>query len=381
MSPRATAVLMLGHEGPGPAERWVAGARAAAAQDAVALLAQLPGVDRIVVATSEADWAADARLPVTWEVDRPDTPFHFGGRLSELLARYPAPEYLYVGAGSVPLLPAAVLAQALEDVAANSAPCAVTNNLYSSDWMVFDGAASEQVHARPERLPTDNALGWVLKTEGGVAVRGLPPSAATRLDIDTPADLLLLALHPNTGPALRQYLAAHPGDSRRWQAAGRRLFAPGGQVALIGRVASGVWAHVEAHTQAWIRVYSEERGMSASGRQAAGQVQSLLGAHLARLGAPAFFDELSQMVEAAFIDTRVMLAAAHGRAWPSAGDRYASDLGAVDEISDPYLRDLTAAALAAPIPVVVGGHGVVAGDLYGLVEVAQAGGLGAEAPR
>jgi hypothetical protein len=29
----------------------------------------------------------------------------------------------------------------------------------------------------------------------------------------------------------------------------------------------------------------------------------------------------------------------------------------------------------APIPVVLGGHGVVAGDLYGLVEVAQAGRL------
>ena len=30
-------------------------------------------------------------------------------------------------------------------------------------------------------------------------------------------------------------------------------------------MASGVWAHVEANTQVWLRVFSEERGMSASG--------------------------------------------------------------------------------------------------------------------
>jgi hypothetical protein len=247
----------------------------------------------------------------------------------------------------------------------------VTNNLYSSDWTAFNCA--ERVCERPERLPTDNALGWVLKTEARADVRSLPASAGTRLDIDTPADLLLLALHPRTGPALRAYLADQPHDSQRWLQAGRRLFAPGGQVALIGRVASAVWAHVEAHTQSWLRVFSEERGMSASGRLAAGQVQSLLARHLQRVGAPGFFAELSQIVEAAFFDTRVVLAAE--RRWPSAADRYASDLGWVDAIEDPYLRGLTEAAMQTTIPVVVGGHGVVAGDLYGLVEVAKAGGL------
>ncbi len=365
---------MLGHEGPGPAERWVAGARAAAALDAIALLRQVPAIDRIVVATSEAEWAAShGDLPVIWDVDQAGEAFHFGTRLSGLLEKYAARVHVYVGAGSLPLLPAAVLAEAVEAVAAAPTAWAVTNNLYSSDWMVLNCAAL--VGERPQRLPSDNALGWVLKTEAGATVRGLPASAATRLDIDTPADLLLLALHPRTGPALRKFLEDNPRAGDDWRRAGQRLFAAGGQVALAGRVASGVWAHVEAHTQAWIRVFSEERGMSASGRQAAGQVQSLLGAHLQVLGAPAFFAELSQMVEAVFFDTRVLLA--HARRWPSAADRYASDLGLPDDIEDPYLRALTAAALEAPIPIVLGGHGVVAGDLYGLVEVAQAGRLAA----
>jgi len=120
-------------------------------------------------------------------------------------------------------------------------------------------------------------------------------------------------------------------------------------------------------------VLSEERGMTASGRLAAGQVKSLVGAHLDRLGPAAFFEELSQMAEAVFFDTRVVLA--HARRWLSAADRYAADLGLADEIRDPWLRDLTAAAVAAKMPVVMGGHGVVTGDLYGLVEIARAGGL------
>lgn len=363
---------MLGPEGPTPAERWVAGARYAAALDAAHLAGGLPGAGPVVLATSEAELAAaQPGWPVRWDVDEAGQPFQFGARLAGLLERYPSRVQVYLGAGSVPLLPAAVLAEALATVAAATGPRAVVNNLHSSDWLVMNCPAA--VTARPERLPSDNALGWVLKTEAGVQVTALPASAATRLDIDTPADLLLLALHGATGPALTAYLRAQPQESGRWVRAGRRLFTPGGQVTLIGRVASSVWAHVEAHTQAWLRVFSEERGMSASGRLAAGQVKSVLGAHLLRLGPAAFFAELSQMAEAVFFDTRVALAQAGG--WPSSADRYASDLGRVDDIADPFLRALTAAAMNAPMPVVLGGHGVVAGDLYGLVEVAEAGRL------
>jgi hypothetical protein len=192
------------------------------------------------------------------------------------------------------------------------------------------------------------------------------------MDIDTPADLLLLGLHPRIGPEAAAYLRAQPQDRSRWLSAGRILFTPGKQVALIGRVASAVWSHVEAHTQVWIRVFSEERGMTASGRQAAGRA-------FARRGAPRppgpedFFAELCELADAAFFDTRVVLA--HQRLWPSAADRYASDLGWADHIQDPFLRALTAAAGRAPIPIVLGGHGVVAGDLYALVEIAQSKGF------
>jgi hypothetical protein len=235
--------------------------------------------------------------------------------------------------------------------------------------MVLNCPAAIRAHAH--RLERDNMLGWVLKTEAGVEVAALPPGAATRMDIDTPADLLALGLHPRLGPEAAAYLRAHPQDHSRWLAAGQILFTPGRQVALIGRVSSAVWSHVEAHTQVWMRVFSEERGMTASGRQAAGQARSLVAAHLARLGPQAFIAELSSLADAVFFDTRVALA--HQRLWPSAADRYASDLGWADQIRDPFLRALTAAAVRAPIPIVLGGHGVVAGDLYALVEVMQNG--------
>ena len=95
----------------------------------------------------------------------------------------------------------------------------------------------------------------------------------------------------------------------------------------------------------------------------------MVASHLARIGPSAFFDEMSQMADLVFFDTRVVLA--HQRRWPTAADRYASDLGLPDEIEDEFLRELTRAAVKAPMPVVLGGHGVVAGDLYGLVDIVE----------
>lgn len=362
--------LFLGDEGPSPAEQWVMGGRVAALRDAVKLLAGLPGVTRLVLATSQRALAEQhPDLSVTLDFDPPGEPFHFGQRLSALLAAYPADVSLYVGAGSLPLLPAETLAQTLADVARSTKPLAITNNLHSSDWIALNCPTA--VQSRPERLERDNALGWVLHNEAGVEVRGLPASAATRLDIDTPADLALLSLLPRIGAELAGYLRAHPQPAARsrWAAAAKVLFTPASQVMLLGRVASSVWSYVEARTRCWIRVFSEERGMAASGRQAAGLVRSLIGAHLARVGPEAFFADLSQMAEAVFFDTRVLLA--HHHLWPSAADRYASDLGLPEAIHDPFLREFTRAAINAPIPVVLGGHGVVAGDLYGLVEMAE----------
>jgi hypothetical protein len=47
------------------------------------------------------------------------------------------------------------------------------------------------------------------------------------------------------------------------------------------------------------------------------------------------------------------------RDWPPPEDRHASDLLLADRVHDPWLRALTASALEAPIPILLGGHSLV----------------------
>jgi hypothetical protein len=364
-----TTFLFIGRAGPSQLAQWVLGARLAAAQDTLRQLARLPEVARIVVATNMPELADRyPGWPVTWDIDPPDRPFHFGARLRDLLAAYQAPVYAYFGAGCAPLLTDDLLAEAIAEVARAAAPRAVTNNALSSDWIVFNCPA--EVQARPDRLARDNMLGPVLKYEVGIDVGSLPASAATRADIDTPADALALSLHPRLQPALARYLSQLPLSPDRWQQALQALARPNSRLALIGRVSSAAWNYLESRTRCWTRVFSEERGMTASGRQAAGEVRSLIAAHIARVGVKVFFGELADMADAVFFDTRVLLTIT---GWPPAADRYASDAGRPELIQDPFLRELTEAALKAPMPVLIGGHGVVAGDLYALVEALELG--------
>lgn len=359
-----TALLFIGREGPSELEQWVQGARLAAARDTLRQLARLPTITRIVAATNMPELAERyPDWPVVWDIDPPSEAFHFGVRLGGLLAAYPAQAYAYFSAGGAPLLTEALLVEAVDEVRRAAVPHVVTNNALSSDWIVFNCPA--ELHARPDRLGRDNMLGPVLKYEAGIDVRSLPASAATRADIDTPADALALSLHPHLQPALASYLSRSTLSPERWHTARHALATPNSRIALIGRVSSAVWSYLERNTRCWTRVFSEERGMTASGRQAAGEVRSLIAEHIHKLGVKAFIVELAEMTEAVFFDTRVLLAV---RGWPSAADRYASDAGRPDLIHDPFLRELTEAALEAPMPVVLGGHGVVTGDLYALVE-------------
>lgn len=101
-----------------------------------------------------------------------------------------------------------------------------------------------------------------------------------------------------------------------------------------------------------------------------GQARSLIGLHLEAVGPAAFMQHLAALGQAAFLDTRVLLA--HRRSAASREDRFLSDLGRWEAIQDPFLRDLTKAAVEAPIPVVLGGHNLVSGGLMALVEAAWA---------
>jgi hypothetical protein len=148
-------------------------------------------------------------------------------------------------------------------------------------------------------------------------------------------------------------------------------------ILVAGRVSSATWSYLERETACSTRVLSEERGMRASGRQARGEVRSLLGHYLDAVGLQRFFETLATMGQAVFIDNRVIFA--HRGLWPTAADRFHSDLRQPSEIADPFVRALTEAAMAAPVPVIMGGHSLVAGGMYALVEAAWA--RGHDVPR
>ena len=107
--------------------------------------------------------------------------------------------------------------------------------------------------------------------------------------------------------------------------------------------------------------------MAAAGREGTG-ARSLLAYHLQAVGLARFFEELATLGDAAFIDTRVLLA--HLGLRPSRADRFLSDLGRPDAIADPFLREFTQGAAAAAIPVLLGGHSLVSGGLMALIEAA-----------
>jgi hypothetical protein len=139
---------------------------------------------------------------------------------------------------------------------------------------------------------------------------------------------------------------------------------------VAGRVSAAVWQYLERETACRVRVFAEERGMRASGRQARGQVRSLLGYHYQQAGARGFFQTLAELGQAVFLDSRVIFA--HLGVWPPDSDRFNSDLYRPNLIANDAVRQFTEAAMEAPVPVVLGGHSLVSGGLYALVEAAWA---------
>lgn len=368
---------MLGEAGGSEVEQWVHQARREATWHALRQLAAVDGVGRVVVASPRSEQQACPSEPtlahVEWDLDVPGSRFQFGERLASVVTRFNLERVLYIGGGSTPLLSTPQLAGVVRDLGQAQGRWAVANNLYSSDW--FGLTEARRLEQFAERLPRDNMLGWVMQEEAGYAVRAQPPAAATRLDIDTPTDLLALRWHPDTPAAVRDRVEqALPQQAQsRWLAAGRVLATPATQVALLGRVAASVWQFAEQHTRCWFRVYSEERGMTASGRKQAGVVHSLIAEHVAVVGEERFFGALARLADAVYFDTRVYLA--HHGTRPSAAERFASDLGLLELVHDEHLRRLTAASLECGVPVVLGGHGVVAGGMYALIETLQAGAM------
>lgn len=361
---------MVGGDATCEVERALQWALQAAAMDLAETLLETGRVARVILATSDSSWVQEwGALPVEVDADPPGESFHFGRRLAQLIQRTGTDSVLYAGGGSAPLMSPEAWREVLDHLSGDR-PQAITNNLYSSDWIAF--------YPAPDLVPSisaverDNALGWIFSEEVGIPTRSLAPSAATRFDLDTPTDLLIASLHPRIRTRLHSVLgrldwvAEMKGRVEQILAVMAR---PGGHLAIVGRSAPSAWLMLDQATRCWVRLFVEERGMVASGRLRRGEVRSLLADFLDYVGIEGFFAELAALAEAALLDNRVLLAA--WGLWPSPADRFNSDLFRWQEVKDPFLRQFARAAANASIPLLLGGQSLVNGGLMALVDILE----------
>jgi hypothetical protein len=294
-----------------------------------------------------------------------------GARLRRLTTAADTPGLVVLGSGAMALARPADY-RAFVAAAASDLPCALANNRYSADAVAVAGAAV--LRDLPD-LPADNALPRWLEEVAGYRVDDLRRRPRLGFDLDSPADVVL------AGGPVPAVAAASPFAAVL--AAVRSVLADRrAELTVAGRTSSGTLAALERHAACRVRALIEERGLRAASRLAQGDLgsstrvapgstasasaarppASALGILLDRDGAPELGLLLARLGDAAVVDTRVLMAhrlGADEKAWPQPEDRFASDLLLPDQIADPWLRALTASAVSAPIPILLGGHTLV----------------------
>jgi hypothetical protein len=308
--------------------------------------------------------AAGAAHVVVRQEPPDDTPF--GARLRRLAAELEPDGLVVMGAGSMPLARPSDLRRFVEAAAAET-PGALANQRYSADCIAI---ARPDVALRdlPADLTSDNALPRWLAEVAGIPVSDLHARRHLAADIDSPVDALLLA-----GTRGAPELPVPAGSDAepvldRLAALRRAARDPGAELLIAGRVASADLRWVEANTRSRTRALIEERGLRTAaagalvGRPNRRPARSVLGLLLDRDGPGSLGTHVAALSDGAVIDSRVLMAHRFGadeRAWPGAEDRFASDLLLAERVREPWLAELTASAVNAAVPVLLGGHGLV----------------------
>lgn len=358
---RPVLIILHGGTGVGPAERMLATARVAAARTTAAT-ALAAGFEAVIIATDDAGAFEPLPSRVLIDPDAAHEPFNFDSRLRGLVEHYGLRRPAVMGSGSLPLMTVENFAFIAEQLDARDARF-VTNNFFSADltaWTPGDALAATST------LTRDNVLPRRLRDDAGLSPVILPRTTGTQFDLDTPSDLAVLALMQSLPPALSRSAAKANATADRYRTFLPMLCDRTAQVVVAGRVGSATWQYLERETACRIRMFSEERGLAtaAPGYHA----HSALGFLLEEVGVQRFFERMALLGDALVLDTRVI--EAHMGLEPSREDRFQSDLLNHGAIADDFLRRFTEAAANAPIPVLLGGHSLVAGGLMALNDVA-----------
>lgn len=245
---------------------------------------------------------------------------------------------------------------------------AVSNRMFSCDWVAVPSARMLSVAAGEE---VDNRFSRRLRDDRSIEVVQFERSARSLLDLDTPADLAMLAACNEVeslqiGTELRSAI-------ERWRdmlgpAVDRTVDALAvmtrhdAELMISGRVSGSDWSVVDRDTSCRVRVLTEERGLRTRGAPA----RSLMASLYEFAGAQRFVSRLSAVCDSMLWDTRPFFS--HLGWNPTRADRFWSDLGRWDRIADASLRELVRGF--APYRILMGGHSLVAGGMLAGIDQA-----------
>jgi len=355
-------VVMHGGSGDSDVERTMARARASAAGFAIDNALEA-GFVAVIVATDQPEAFAGGHAALFVDVDARGTPFRADDRLKAIVREYGLERPVVMGSGAGPLMSGAEWARLAKELDAPGDRL-VTNNFFSGD---LTGWSPGNAILGIGPFDRDNQLPRRLRDEAGLAPITLPRTTGTTFDLDTPADLTVLSLQEGAA-AMLGTIDVGTLPVERYREVMGILCDPAAELVVAGRVGSQAWQYLERETACRVRMFSEERGMAAAGAEH--RARALLGYMIEDVGFERFFERMAEMGDALVLDTRVL--EAHLGLHPSRADRYESDLYRPESIADTGLRALTAAAMAAPIPVLLGGHSLVSGGLMALNDAAWA---------
>lgn len=357
-----TVVIFEGGQAQTSLDKTISYVRSQVVLDTLSKLALASEIDRVILVTNNAELAGQASGLAQVDFDSDTRPFHFGARLRELIVSHKLDNVIYMGGAAAPLMTWEEFNEIALTLKANR-NVVVVNNVQSADLVAFTPARAIDEIELPE---SDNALGNLLR---GIGMRRIliPNSGRVNFDLDTPVDIQILGMHPDCGPRALEAIQSLDWPAHKLEQALRILRQDSKEIAVFGRVGPAVIQYINTNMVHRMRVYSEERGMKALGRDERGEVVSLIGYMIQELGPPKFFEYLAKVCDLAFIDSRVIFA--HLNKQVSDWDRFQSDLGRYDLVGDEWVREFTRCAWEAPIPVILGGHSLVAAGLWLLAEM------------
>ncbi|NPV91868.1 MAG: hypothetical protein HPY50_13965 [Firmicutes bacterium] len=366
VSERVSMVVFEGGGYASEAEGIVAKVRKAIVLDLIELAGEIREIDEVLLVTGYEDLVKPAqKLGAAVDLDRIDSPFSFGQRLRDVINDYHLQNVLYFGGAAAPLISREDLtrmALALKE----QKNLVMANSFNSADFVAFTpGAAINNIE-----LPViDNPLAKRLHNEAGLRMGMIEPNLSTNFDVDTPIDVMVLGVQPRTGARTKRTIRGLELNLSRLEITKKILVDPEAEVLIYGRINPDTNAYLNNSARCRLRLLVEERAMRASGRLDRGEARSILGILLEQRSPREFFHCLAELCQCAFLDTRVLFA--HLKKSVSKSDRFNSDLGNYQAIEDELVREFTREAAAAPIPVVCGGHALVNGGVWAMIDAAN----------